>query len=256
MPLVVSDSSGRGRSAADPRRRCSRRPRRSSGSPPVSRTSRDAEQRDRDPHQPDDLVVGQQLRLGQPVEALGRHAVGAAQVAPVGQRDAQVACHPAEPVDQHLSTIGLRPVLSAPVRHERRPSSSAGDPRTGGPAPGSLGCCGERLPGPRLDDGDARPRPAGVGTRLPGPARRALVPAALALAAAPPRRATRRELPGVLALLGRARRDRGRHDGRRRPGRSRGRPGVARRDGNRPLRRRRPSWCGGARWTAPTASGS
>ena len=40
--------------------------------------------------QPDDLVVGEHLVVGQPVEALGRHAVGAAQVAAVGQGDAQV----------------------------------------------------------------------------------------------------------------------------------------------------------------------
>ena len=38
----------------------------------------------------DQLVVGEHLGLGQPVQALGRHAVGAAQVAPVGDRDTQV----------------------------------------------------------------------------------------------------------------------------------------------------------------------
>ena len=48
-------------------------------------------------HETDDahqLVVGEHLGLGEPVQALGRHAVGAAQVAPVGDRHAQVTAHP------------------------------------------------------------------------------------------------------------------------------------------------------------------
>ena len=53
----------------------------------------DAEVLDADPDQADDLVVGERLLGGQPVQALGRHAVAAAQVAPIGQRDAQVGRH-------------------------------------------------------------------------------------------------------------------------------------------------------------------
>ncbi|CAM5511859.1 hypothetical protein STANM309S_04416 [Streptomyces tanashiensis] len=44
------------------------------------------------------LVVGEQLGPGQPVEALGRHAVRAAQVAAVGERDPQIRVDPAETV--------------------------------------------------------------------------------------------------------------------------------------------------------------
>ena len=76
----------------------STRPRRTSGSPPVNRTSWMPEQAHADVDQPDDLVVGQHGVVGQPVEALGRHAVGAAQVAAVGQRDPQVGRDPAEAV--------------------------------------------------------------------------------------------------------------------------------------------------------------
>ncbi|AAS03125.1 hypothetical protein MAP_0808 [Mycobacterium avium subsp. paratuberculosis K-10] len=45
---------------------------------------------DRDAHQPGQLVGGQQLFAGQPVEALGGHAVTAPQVAAIGQRDPQI----------------------------------------------------------------------------------------------------------------------------------------------------------------------
>jgi hypothetical protein len=75
--------------------------------------------RGEDPDQPDQLVVGEQLRLGQPVEALRRHAVGAAQVAAVGQRQAQVRVDPAEAVDQrrpHGFTVRARPDTGGPVR--------------------------------------------------------------------------------------------------------------------------------------------
>ena len=62
--------------------------------------------------QPDDLVVGEDLLGGQPVQALGRHAVGAAQVAPVGQRDPQVGRDPAvavEPVRScHVLIVAAR----------------------------------------------------------------------------------------------------------------------------------------------------
>ncbi|ESU50467.1 hypothetical protein P376_1550 [Streptomyces sp. HCCB10043] len=48
----------------------------------------------------DHLVVGEQFGPGQPVEALGGHAVRAAQIAAVGERDPQVGVDPAEPVRQ------------------------------------------------------------------------------------------------------------------------------------------------------------
>jgi hypothetical protein len=53
--------------------------------------------------EPDDaheLLVGEHVGLGQPWQPLGRHAVGAAQVAPVGDRDPQVAGDPPELVGQ------------------------------------------------------------------------------------------------------------------------------------------------------------
>ena len=85
------------------------RPRRSSGSPPVKRTSRTPRSRTRDGDQPDELVVGQLLGSGHPGQALGGHAVGAAQVAAVGQRDPQVRGDPAEAVRQGCRH-GCRPV--------------------------------------------------------------------------------------------------------------------------------------------------
>ena len=66
----------------------------------------------------------------QPVQALGRHAVGAAQVAPVGQRHAQVGVHPAEAV---LESLGGHGPQSRPA-----PAGS----RVAHPAPDSLGRCG------------------------------------------------------------------------------------------------------------------
>ena len=51
----------------------------------------------RDRHEPDELVVGELLVARHPVEAFGGHAVGAAQVAAVGQGDARsVATRPNE----------------------------------------------------------------------------------------------------------------------------------------------------------------
>ena len=55
---------------------------------------------DGDGDQPDELGVGELLGAGHPGQALGGHAVGAAQVAAVGQRDPQVRGDPAEAVDQ------------------------------------------------------------------------------------------------------------------------------------------------------------
>ena len=60
----------------------------------------DPELLDADADQADDLPVGEGGLGGQPVQALGRHAVGAAQVAPVGQGHAQVARHAPEAVDE------------------------------------------------------------------------------------------------------------------------------------------------------------
>ncbi len=53
----------------------------------------DAELLDTDADQADDLVVGEGLLGGQPVQALGGHAVAAAEIAAIGQRDAQVGGH-------------------------------------------------------------------------------------------------------------------------------------------------------------------
>ncbi len=76
----------------------------------------DPESLDPDPHQAHHLVVGEHLVARQPVESLGGHAVGAAQVAAVGQRHAEVAGDPAVPVLErlHLHHPSLRasPTLS------------------------------------------------------------------------------------------------------------------------------------------------
>ena len=73
----------------------------------------DAELLHADAHQPDDLVVGERLLGRQPVEALGGHAVVAAQVAPVGQRDAQVGGHASVAVGQPRGRVVE--VLTRPV---------------------------------------------------------------------------------------------------------------------------------------------
>ncbi|GAA3239725.1 hypothetical protein GCM10020256_61080 [Streptomyces thermocoprophilus] len=65
----------------------------------------DAECADGDVDQADDLVVRQQVGLGQPLQALFGHAVGAAQVAAVGQRDPQVGGHSAVGVDEHVGPL-------------------------------------------------------------------------------------------------------------------------------------------------------
>ena len=54
--------------------------------------------RDRD--EADELVVGELLVARHPVEAFGRHAVRAAEVAAVGQGDAEVGGDPPECVDE------------------------------------------------------------------------------------------------------------------------------------------------------------
>ena len=55
---------------------------------------------DANAHEPHDLVVRQGFLGGQPVQAFGGHAVGAAQVAAVGERHAQVSGDAPEGVDE------------------------------------------------------------------------------------------------------------------------------------------------------------
>ena len=75
--------------------------------------------RRRDPRDAFDLVDGEDARACQPFVALLGHAIGAAQRAAVGQRDAQVAVHPPEAVDQGIAgnaahaRRGPRPVAHA-----------------------------------------------------------------------------------------------------------------------------------------------
>ena len=59
-----------------------------------------AEVADRDRDEPDELVVGELLVARHPVEAFGGHAVGAAEVAAVGQGDAEVGRDAPERVDE------------------------------------------------------------------------------------------------------------------------------------------------------------
>ena len=64
---------------------------------------------DEDPRQPLDLLEAQELGLRQELvflaEVLGRHAVGAAEVAAVGDRDAQIAHRAIEPVEEGLGLV-------------------------------------------------------------------------------------------------------------------------------------------------------
>ena len=173
----------------------------------------DAEPLHADRDQPHDLVVGQRLLGGQPVEALGRHAVVASQVAPVGQRDPQVRGHAAEAVRQgcrhdHKSTDGCRTTRRM-LRTGRITS------------PGAQAAVPGLTP---LDRLRARGRLPGVGRVA---ARRVAVPPAGRPAG------TQRDHP--------AQREGRRRPGRRRPGpRPRCRRGrrVAHRRGHRDVRRR------------------
>ena len=79
-------------------------------------------QRDEDPRQPGDLLEGQDLVPGQelevtPIDLLG-HAVGAPEIAAVGDRDAQVAQRPPERVGQPGTPI--EPVLGRKRRRLQR----------------------------------------------------------------------------------------------------------------------------------------
>ncbi len=69
----------------------------------------DPQQPDPDVDQTDDLGVGEDALVGQPLQPLGGHAVGTAQVAAVGQRDPEVGRDPAEAVAQgawHPTSLG------------------------------------------------------------------------------------------------------------------------------------------------------
>ena len=86
----------------------------------------DVEALHEDPGQALDLLEGEQVLPGQPRHALGRHAVRAAEVAPVGDRDPQVADGTAEGVDQ---VVGIpvhrtRLVADAPESAARTPPSA------------------------------------------------------------------------------------------------------------------------------------
>jgi hypothetical protein len=63
----------------------------------------DAEALDQHPGDALDLLEGEQLVAGQPLHPLLGHAVGAAEVAAVGDRDAQVAVDPPERVEPRSS---------------------------------------------------------------------------------------------------------------------------------------------------------
>ena len=65
----------------------------------------DAKRFDADSDEPDDLIARQHFGGGQPVQALGRHAVRAAQVAPIGQRNAQVGCYPPVGISEHSPSL-------------------------------------------------------------------------------------------------------------------------------------------------------
>lgn len=65
----------------------------------------DAELLHGDADQTDGLLIGEGLFRGHPFQALGRHAVGAPQVAAVGERDPEVTGDPPETVHQHTGAI-------------------------------------------------------------------------------------------------------------------------------------------------------
>ena len=80
----------------------------------------DAEPLDEHPGDPLDLLEGEDLGPGQPRHALLGHAVGAAEVAAVGDRDAQVAVHTPEGVDQGSRHLGRDRIGHGPARLRRR----------------------------------------------------------------------------------------------------------------------------------------
>jgi hypothetical protein len=78
-----------------------------------------------DAHEPLDLGELQRLPVGREGEALGRHAVGAAQVAAVGERDAEVGRAAAEGVEERriVGPGGAR--SGGGTRHRRHPQRGA-----------------------------------------------------------------------------------------------------------------------------------
>ena len=97
-PLVVSARSTP--SAGQLARPASGRWARTVGSPPVRRIESMPKRSTQHPGDPLDLLEGEQLVPGQPLHALLGHAVGAAEVAAVGDRDPQVAVDAPERVDE------------------------------------------------------------------------------------------------------------------------------------------------------------
>ncbi len=81
----------------------------------------DAESGDRDAQQPGQLVEGQQLLAGHPVQPLGGHAVRAPQIAAIGQRHPQIGGDAAVGVEQ-------RPVRRGTLRIAGRDPYTDGTP--------------------------------------------------------------------------------------------------------------------------------
>ena len=104
----------------------------------------DAEALDAHPGDPLDLLEGEQLGAGQPLHALGRHAVRAAVVAAVGDRDAQVAVHAPERVGRAASRP-RPPRLRAPG--QRSPQAARSSTSTSSPAatPSPSGSTGQAV---------------------------------------------------------------------------------------------------------------
>jgi selenocysteine-specific elongation factor len=65
----------------------------------------DAEGLHADPDKPANLLARQHLRRGQPVEALGRHAVRAAQIAAIGEGDPQIRRYPPVGISEHSPSL-------------------------------------------------------------------------------------------------------------------------------------------------------
>ena len=98
MPLVVRARSSMPGMAASISTNCGRSAR-TSGSPPVSRSSSHAQLR-HDAHEAGDLLERENLVARQEPHVLVRHAVEAADIAAVGDADPQARVHAAERVDQ------------------------------------------------------------------------------------------------------------------------------------------------------------
>ena len=151
-PLVVrvrSSSPPSGRRIAASIAMRSGRSRRTSGSPPVIR-SFSTPLATNDPGDPLDLLEGQDLvarqeRVVAPEDLLG-HAVRAPEIAPVGDRDAQVAHGPPEPIGRVSQARDSRCAVPRPAVHRRPrgarcPSGSSG-PRAV-PPPNTAGTSGQ-----------------------------------------------------------------------------------------------------------------